>query len=173
MTIRPQASRSCGRQDAHDACETCGRYLYWQEPPDARAPREPVPDGSAARHVYTDGACRAIPGPAAGPRSSSRAARSASVSGAEPAHDQSAHGAPRRARGPRAPSPAAAACTSTPTARTSINCFRDRWYERWQRNGWLGAGRSRWEPRPLGALIAETRRHEVTWHKVAGHSGDA
>ena len=22
-----------------------------------------------------------------------------------------------------------------------MNCFRDRWWERWERNGWLGAGK--------------------------------
>jgi ribonuclease HI len=55
-----------------------------------------------------------------------------------------------------------------------MNCFRDRWWERWQRNGWVGANRKPVANRDLWQrLIAETRRHEVTWHKVAGHSGDA
>jgi ribonuclease HI len=55
-----------------------------------------------------------------------------------------------------------------------INCFRDRWYERWRKNGWIGTSkkpvdnRDLWEP--LIALALE--HHEVTWHKVAGHSGD-
>ena len=55
-----------------------------------------------------------------------------------------------------------------------INCFRDRWYERWRKNGWINSqkkpvdNRDLWEP--LIALALE--RHEVTWHKVAGHSGD-
>jgi len=54
-----------------------------------------------------------------------------------------------------------------------INCFRDRWYVRWRRNGWINSqkkpveNRDLWEP-----LIAEVERHDVTWHKVAGHSGD-
>jgi ribonuclease HI len=53
-----------------------------------------------------------------------------------------------------------------------MNCFRDRWWERWERNGWKSAGkpvsnRDLWE-----RLLAETRRHEVVWHKVKGHSGD-
>jgi len=53
-----------------------------------------------------------------------------------------------------------------------MNCFRDRWWERWEKNGWKSAGktvsnRDLWE-----RLIAETRRHEVVWHKVKGHSGD-
>ncbi len=54
-----------------------------------------------------------------------------------------------------------------------INCFRDKWYVRWRRNGWINSqkkpveNRDLWEP-----LIAEVERHDVTWHKVAGHSGD-
>ncbi|HEY7437223.1 MAG TPA: ribonuclease HI [Methylomirabilota bacterium] len=54
-----------------------------------------------------------------------------------------------------------------------INCFRDKWYVRWRKNGWVNSqkkpveNRDLWEP-----LIAEVERHDVTWHKVAGHSGD-
>ena len=54
-----------------------------------------------------------------------------------------------------------------------VNCFRDKWYERWRRNGWKNAqgkpvgNRDLWE-----ALIALVERHEVNWHKVAGHAGD-
>lgn len=54
-----------------------------------------------------------------------------------------------------------------------LNCFRDRWWERWERNNWMGANRKSVANRDLWErLIAETRRHEVTWHKVKGHSGD-
>ena len=45
--------------------------------------------------------------------------------------------------------------------------------ERWEKNGWLGAGKKPVTNRDLWErLIAETRRHEVIWHKVRGHSGD-
>jgi ribonuclease HI len=53
-----------------------------------------------------------------------------------------------------------------------VNCFRDRWYERWRRNGWRNAqgrpvdNRDLWEP-----LVALAEHHEVAWHKVAGHAG--
>ena len=54
-----------------------------------------------------------------------------------------------------------------------MNCFRDRWFVRWEANGWLGAGRQAIANRDLWQrLIAETRRHDVRWHKVKGHSGD-
>jgi len=55
-----------------------------------------------------------------------------------------------------------------------MNCFRDRWWARWEANGWLGAGKQSVANRDLWErLIAETRRHDVVWHKVKGHSGHA
>jgi|SRR5688500_741552 ribonuclease HI len=54
-----------------------------------------------------------------------------------------------------------------------VNCFRDRWYERWRQNGWRNSQKKPVENRDLWeALIAEVERHTVAWHKVAGHSGD-
>jgi len=53
-----------------------------------------------------------------------------------------------------------------------VNCFRERWWERWEKNGWVAAmkrpvvNRDLWE-----LLIAQSRRHDVTWHWVKGHSG--
>jgi ribonuclease HI len=53
-----------------------------------------------------------------------------------------------------------------------INCFRDRWYARWQQNGWVNSQKKPVENRDLWeALIALAGHHRVTWHKVAGHSG--
>ena len=53
-----------------------------------------------------------------------------------------------------------------------MNCFRDRWFEKWERNGWLGSTKQPVTNRDLWErLIAETRRHTVTWFKVKGHSG--
>jgi ribonuclease HI len=53
-----------------------------------------------------------------------------------------------------------------------MNCFRDRWWEKWEQNGWLGAGKKPVTNRDLWErLLRETRRHEVIWHKVKGHSG--
>lgn len=54
-----------------------------------------------------------------------------------------------------------------------VNCFRERWWERWEKNGWRNsqkqavANRDLWE-----RLLAETRRHDVEWHKVPGHADD-
>lgn len=55
-----------------------------------------------------------------------------------------------------------------------VNCFRDRWWERWEKNGWKNAQKQPVANRDLWErLIAETRRHDVVWHKVAGHADDA
>lgn len=54
-----------------------------------------------------------------------------------------------------------------------VNCFRQRWYERWERNGWIGSTRRPVTNRDLWErLLAESRRHDVIWVKVAGHSGE-
>jgi ribonuclease HI len=54
-----------------------------------------------------------------------------------------------------------------------VNCFRDRWYERWERSGWIGTNKKPVTNRDLWErLLAESRRHDVTWVKVAGHAGD-
>jgi ribonuclease HI len=54
-----------------------------------------------------------------------------------------------------------------------MNCFRDRWWESWERNGWRNAAKQPVANRDLWErLIAQTRRHEVIWHKVKGHSGE-
>jgi len=55
-----------------------------------------------------------------------------------------------------------------------VNCFHDRWWERWERNGWIGTDKKPVVNRDLWErLLAQTRRHDVVWVKVAGHSGDA
>jgi ribonuclease HI len=54
-----------------------------------------------------------------------------------------------------------------------MNCFRDRWWERWENNGWIGTNRKPVANRDLWErLLAEVRQHGVIWHKVAGHSGE-
>lgn len=54
-----------------------------------------------------------------------------------------------------------------------VNCFVQRWWERWERQGWCGAARQPVANRDLWErLLAEARRHAVVWHKVRGHSGD-
>jgi ribonuclease HI len=54
-----------------------------------------------------------------------------------------------------------------------VNCFLDGWWQGWEQRGWVGAGKQPIANRDLWErLLIESRRHEVTWVKVAGHAGD-
>jgi ribonuclease HI len=54
-----------------------------------------------------------------------------------------------------------------------VNCFRDKWYVKWQKNGWKNSKREPvanddlWRP-----LIELVRSNDVTFRWVKGHSGD-
>lgn len=54
-----------------------------------------------------------------------------------------------------------------------VNCFKDKWYVKWQTNKWKGGtkgeiqNRDLWEP-----LIELYSKLDVTFEKVKGHSGD-
>ncbi|HTZ09154.1 MAG TPA: ribonuclease H [Acidimicrobiales bacterium] len=56
-----------------------------------------------------------------------------------------------------------------------VNCFRDRWWEGWQRRGWRNtagkpvANRDLWEPL-LRLALDPARRVRFSW--VKGHAGD-
>jgi ribonuclease HI len=55
-----------------------------------------------------------------------------------------------------------------------VNCFRDKWYVKWQKSGWVNsqrkpvANRDLWEP--LVELVVA--RGDVTFRWVKGHSDD-
>ena len=57
-----------------------------------------------------------------------------------------------------------------------VNCFRDKWYEGWRKNGWRNsqkkpvANRDLWEPL-IAAYRADVGRLRFRW--VKGHSNDA
>ena len=54
-----------------------------------------------------------------------------------------------------------------------VNCFRDGWWKRWERNGWRNSKRQPvanddlWRP-----LIELVKSHNVEFRWVKGHSGD-
>lgn len=54
-----------------------------------------------------------------------------------------------------------------------INCFRQGWHEKWQRNGWQTSSKTPVENQDLWKRMLESaRRHDIEWIKVKGHSGD-
>lgn len=54
-----------------------------------------------------------------------------------------------------------------------INCFKEKWYVGWEKNGWVNskkepvANKELWQE-----LLRLFRIHEVEWVKVKGHAGD-
>ncbi len=51
------------------------------------------------------------------------------------------------------------------------NAFTENWLAGWQRNGWKTASKKPVENQDLWQqLLAQDRKHRITWHKVKGHS---
>ena len=119
--------------------------------------------------VYTDGACSGNPGPGGWAWAVS------------PDGEPSAAGGERQTTNQRMELTAVLeALRSVPgdlvivsDSTYVVQCFRDRWWQRWQANGWRNAQKKPvanvdlWEP--LIELYLE-RRPELRW--VKGHSGD-
>lgn len=50
------------------------------------------------------------------------------------------------------------------------NCFRERWYESWEKNNWRNAAKKSVENQDLWKeLLALVRKHHVTFYRVKGH----
>lgn len=55
-----------------------------------------------------------------------------------------------------------------------VNCFRDRWYANWRRNGWKNSKRQPVANADLWRPLIELVEHgDVSFRWVKGHSGDA
>jgi ribonuclease HI len=127
--------------------------------------------GAGAVIVYTDGACRGNPGPGGWAALIFDGADERAISGFEP-HTTNQRMELRAAIEGLAAIADARDVELYTDSSYVMNCFVARWWERWERNGWLGAGKQPVTNRDLWErLLAETRRHDVTWHKVKGHSG--
>ena len=51
-----------------------------------------------------------------------------------------------------------------------MNCFRDKWYVNWQKNGWKNSKKEPVENRELWEeLIALAEKHKVSFYRVKGH----
>ena len=121
--------------------------------------------------MYTDGACSGNPGPGGWGVLIIEDSRETELSGGENPTTNQRMELTAPIRGLRTLQGRRRVAIHSDSAYV-INCFRDKWYERWRKNGWLNAQKKPVENRDLWeALIALVERHDVTWHKVAGHSG--
>lgn len=51
-----------------------------------------------------------------------------------------------------------------------MNCFREKWYVNWEKNGWKNSKKEPVENRELWEeLLALTRKHSCTFYRVKGH----
>jgi ribonuclease HI len=122
--------------------------------------------------VYTDGACSGNPGPGGWAAIIIDDGVEREVSGADPYTTNQRMELTAAIEGLAAIAGHRRVQLYTDSAYV-MNCFRDRWYEKWERNGWIGAGKKPVTNRDLWErLVAQTRRHQVVWNKVRGHSGD-
>jgi len=122
--------------------------------------------------LYTDGACSGNPGPGGWAALIIDGADERVVSGAEAATTNQRMELTAAIEG-LAAIPGRRRVRLHSDSAYVVNCFRDRWWERWERNGWLGADKKAVTNRDLWQrLLDETRRRDVTWVKVAGHAGD-
>jgi ribonuclease HI len=122
--------------------------------------------------LYTDGACAGNPGPGGWAAIIIEGGEERTVSGGEPSTTNQRMELRAAIEGLAAIPGRRRVQLYTDSAYV-MNCFRDRWYERWERTGWTNAGKQPVANRDLWErLIAETRRHEVVWNKVRGHTGD-
>ena len=134
--------------------------------------RRPVPS-DAPVVLYTDGACSGNPGPGGWAAIIVEGDTERVVSGAEP-HTTNQRMELRAALEGLTAVPGRRHVHVHTDSAYVMNCFRDRWYVKWEANGWMGAGKKPVTNRDLWeGLIAQTRRHDVQWVKVKGHSGHA
>lgn len=125
----------------------------------------PAPPGAVA--VFTDGACSGNPGPGGWAWALDRTTY---ASGSEaPTTNQRMEIRAVLEAVTSLPRPLLVVSDSTYV----VNCFRDRWWEKWLLNGWLTSARKAvmnrdlWEP--LVAAVAD--RDDIAFQWVKGHSG--
>ena len=133
--------------------------------------------GPTPLEIYTDGACSGNPGPggwawAVAPDGEP------SASGGEPAttnQRMEIHAVldALRAHAPLADGGPPVRIEIVSDSTYVVNCFRDRWWVKWERNGWTNSKKQPvanvdlWKP-----LIELVRAGDVTFRWVKGHSGD-
>jgi len=122
---------------------------------------------SSPTEVYTDGACMGNPGPG-GWAWAVPGGRFASGAEAHTTNQRmEIHAALEAVRSLAGPVVVVSDSTYV------VNCFRDRWYAKWEANGWRNAKKQPvanadlWRP-----LVELVRAYDVSFQWVKGHSGD-
>jgi ribonuclease HI len=126
---------------------------------------------NSAVQIYTDGACSGNPGPGGWAAILIDDGNEIELSGGESHTTNQRMELTGPIEGLRALSERRTVAIHSDSAYV-VNCFRDKWYLRWRDNGWRNAQKKPVENRDLWeALLELVEQHDVTWHKVAGHSG--
>jgi len=121
--------------------------------------------------IYTDGACSGNPGPGGWAAILIDDGNEIELSGGESYTTNQRMELTGPIEGLRALTGRRAVAIHSDSAYV-VNCFRDKWYLRWRANGWRNAQKKPVENRDLWeGLLELVEQHDVTWHKVAGHSG--
>jgi ribonuclease HI len=124
--------------------------------------------------VYTDGACSGNPGPggwawAVAPDGIPSAAGGESTTTNQRMEITAALEAVRTLTAAHPDTPIDVVSDSTYV----VNCFRDRWWVKWEANGWRTSARKPVANADLWApLVALVKTGPVTFRWVKGHSGD-
>jgi ribonuclease HI len=140
--------------------------------PDAAPTHSAGPAATDRIVVYTDGACSGNPGPGGWAWATAPDGRLRGAGGERATTNQRMEITAVLEALRALPADAAIEVVSDSTY--VVHCFRDRWWQGWQRNGWKNAkkqpvaNRDLWEP--LVALYLERGRPPFRW--VKGHSGD-
>ncbi|MCR4399643.1 MAG: ribonuclease HI [Syntrophomonadaceae bacterium] len=123
--------------------------------------------------IYTDGACSGNPGPGAWAAVLRHGERTREISGTAPCTTNQRMELTAVIEALKALRVSGWDVEVFSDSAYVVNAFRQRWVEKWQRNGWKNArkepvaNRDLWEQ--LVGLMAKNR---VRIHKVEGHAGD-
>lgn len=121
--------------------------------------------------IYTDGACSGNPGPGGWAAILLYAGRERELSGGERHTTNQRMEIQAVAEGLRALKEPCSVVVYSDSAYV-INCFKQRWYLNWQKNGWHNSKGDPVQNRDLWEMLLEqTKRHRVRFEKVRGHAG--
>ncbi len=120
--------------------------------------------------IYTDGACSGNPGPGGWAAILSYGAHEKEISGHMPSTTNNRMELFAAISGLGALKAPCSVDLYSDSAYL-VNAFEKGWIEKWQKNGWKTAGGQQVENQDLWRLLLQlTKKHQVTYHKVKGHS---